>query len=105
MTIKSKRIHLIEREDRIKRVDNQVWECGYWSLPEPKAKSLLNGSVLFHKKRNDPSFFGGIILNYRIQDTGKWKGRVIFTFEYRADHRMALAQGGWSKDMKIVLKE
>lgn len=108
MTIKSKRIHLIERDNRITRLEAlgaHVWESGYWLLPEPKAKSLLGGSILFHKKRNDPSYFGGIILNYRLHDKGQLKGRVIFTFEYRADHRMVLADRGWSKDIKIVMKE
>ena len=105
MTVKSKRIHLIERNDRINRVDGHVWESGYWTLLEPKAKELLGGSILFHKKRNEPSFFGGIILNYHIQDKGEWKGRVVFTFEYRVDHRFVLAGRGWFKDMKIVMKE
>jgi len=106
MPIKSIRIHLIERENRITKVDGQVWECGYWSIPEPKAKQLLDGSIFFHKKRGEPSFFGGIILSYRIHAEGKFKGMVIFTFEYRADHRYFLAENeGWSKDMKVVMRE
>ena len=105
MPIKTKRIHLLERNDQIVKVSDQVWESGNWSLPEIKARSLLSGSILFHKKRSEPSYFGGLILNYRIQDKGQKKERVIFTFEYRADHRMVLAGKGWSKDMKVVMKE
>ena len=105
MPIKTKRIHLIERNDKITKVSDQVWESGDWSLPEAKAKSLLGGSILFHKKRAEPSYFGGLILNYLIQDKGQKKGLDIFTIEYRADHRMVLADKGWSKDMKIVMKE
>jgi len=105
MKVKSKRIHLIERNDEIIKVEEQIWESGHWALPEAKAKALLGGSILFHKKRAEPSYFGGRILNYRLQDKGKFKGLVIFTFEYQADHRMVLADKGWSKDIKIVMKE
>ena len=96
MPIKSKRIHLIERDNRMIRLDtdSQVWESGYWVVSDATAKQLLGGSILFHKKQKEPSFFGGVILNYRIQKEGEWKGRVIFSFEYRADHRMVLADRG-----------
>ena len=108
MAIKSKRIHLIERDNRMIRLDanSQVWESGYWIISDAKAKQLLGGSILFHKKQKEPAFFGGVILNYRIQKEGEWKGRVIFTFEYRGDHRMVVAdRGGWSQEMKVVVKE
>ena len=86
--------------------DGQIWESGFWALPEDKAQQLRGGSILFHKKSLEPSFFGGLILNFRIQDKGEWKGQIIFTFEYRADHRNILAdRGGWSKGMKVVMKE
>ena len=108
MPIQTQRIHLIEKDGRITKVEGQVWESGFWSIPFPEAKSkqLLGGSILFHKKKSEPSFFGGLILNYRIQENGEFKGRVIFTFEYRADHRGFIAEReGWSKDMKVVMKE
>jgi len=55
---------------------------------------------------SEPSFFGGLILNYRIQPEGKFEGMVIFTFEYRADHRGFVAENeGWSRDMKVVMRE
>jgi hypothetical protein len=106
MAIKSKRIHLIEKDDRIKKVEGQVWESGFWSISEAKAQQLLGGSILFYKKKSEPSFFGGLILNYRIQPEGKFEGMVIFTFEYRADHRGFVAENeGWSRDMKVVMRE
>ena len=105
MPPKSKRIHLVDRANSLVRLttEGQVWESGYWAVPEATAKSLLGGSILFHKKRQEPSFFGGLILNYRLHDKGQSKGQVIFTFEYRADHRGVMAEaGGWSKDVKVV---
>lgn len=110
MTAKSKRIHLIEKnhKNRLTKVAGQnekIWESGLWNLPESMARKLLEGSLLLHEKPKSPSFFGGIILNYRIQTEGRSKGMVSFTFEYQADHRNVLAEpGGWSKDMKIVAR-
>lgn len=107
MTPKSKRIHLIERDhkNRLTMMSEKLWESGCWNIPEPMAKKLLEGSILLHEKPKSPSFFGGIILNYRVQAEGKLKGMIIFTFEYDANHRGVIAEaGGWSKDMKIVVK-
>jgi len=106
MTIKSKRIHLIETDpNRLTLLEKQDWESGSWNLIEAKAKQLVGGSILFHKKKREPSFFGGVILNYRIQDKAVLKGQVIFKFQYLADHRnVATDNKGWSGDMKVVLK-
>jgi hypothetical protein len=108
MSVKSKRIHLIERDHKnrlTKLAEDKLWETGYWDMPESMAKKLLEGSLLLHEKPKSLSFFGGIILNYRVQAEGKWKGRILFTFEFQADHRGVMADpGGWRSDMKIVVK-
>jgi len=110
MTPKSKRIHLIEKDHRnrltmVAGMNDKIWESGCWDIPESMAKKLLEGSLLLHEKPKSPSFFGGVILNYRIQTEGRHIGMVSFTFEYDAGHRGVLAEaGGWSKDMKIVVK-
>ncbi len=105
MTPKTKRIHLIEKSHnyRLTKIADKIWESGTWNVPESVAKKLLEGSLLLHEKPKAPSFFGGIILNYRVQAEGRQKGMVTFTFEYDAGHRSVIAEpGGWSKDMKIV---
>ena len=107
MTPKSKRIHLIEKDhkNRLTMMAGKLWESGGWNIPESTAKKLLEGSILLHEKPKAPSFFGGIIINYRVQTEGRAKGLIIFTFEYKAGHRGYLAEaGGWSKEMKIVVK-
>jgi len=110
MTPKSKRIHLIEKDHRnrltmVSGVSDKIWETGLWNIPESMAKKLLEGSLLLHEKPKSPSFFGGIILNYRVQTEGRQKGRVTFTFEYDGGHRGVMADGGgWGKDMKVVVK-
>lgn len=106
MTPKNKRLHLIEKDHKkLAKVSDKLWETGNWAIPEAVAKKLLEGSILFHEKPKAPSYFGGIIINYRVIGEGRQKGLVIFTFEYRADHRLVMAEaGGWSKVMKIVEK-
>jgi len=107
MTPKSKRIHLIEKDhkNRLTMVADKIWESGCWDIPESMAKKLLEGSILLHEKPKAASFFGGIILNYRVQREGKFEGMIIFTFEYDSSHRGVMADaGGWGKDMKIVVK-
>jgi len=107
MTPKGKRIHLIEKDhrNRLTKVADGLWESGHWDIPESTANKLLEGSILLHEKPKAASFFGGIILNYRLQEKGVHKGLVIFTFEYRADHRGVMAdRKGWSRETKIVAK-
>ncbi|MEI6564627.1 MAG: hypothetical protein WCO42_10025 [bacterium] len=107
MTPKGKRIHLIEKDhkNRLTKVGDGLWESGHWNILESTAKKLLEGSILLHEKPRAASFFGGIILNYRLQDRGRLTGLVIFTFKYDAGHRGVMAEGkGWSREMKIVMK-
>ncbi len=107
MTPKSKRIHLIEKNHKkLIMIAEKMWESGLWNIPEATAKKLLEGSILFHEKPKAPSFFGGIIVNYRLEKEGRTKGLVTFTFEYQAGHRKVMeAPVGWSKEMKIVTKK
>lgn len=106
MAPKSKRIHLIEKDhkNRLTLISDKIWESGLWILPESTAKKLLERSLFLHEKPKSPAFFGGIILNYRIQAEGRMKGRIAFTFRFDATHRGVVAEsGGWSKEMKVVI--
>ena len=97
------RIHLIEKNDRIRPV-NTFHESGYWILPQETAQALVGGDIYFHKKRNEPSFYGGKITGWRIhEDNDQFKNRIIFIFEFSQAHKNVLAEkGGWSYDRKIV---
>ena len=106
MPPKDKRIHLNERANSMVRmsVDEQLWESGPWDVPEAQAKQLLGGSILFHKKKSEPSFFGGLVVNYRIEEDRAGRKRIIFTFQFLADHKKAATDNrGWSKDVKVVV--
>ena len=63
---------------------------------------LVGGSIFFHKETSAPSFFGGIVLGYRIQEDGKGMG-CAFEFRYFEDHRgISAGSGRWNNGMKIV---
>ena len=100
----AKCIHVIESEGRIERMDERIWESGFWPVFPAKAKRLVGGSIFFHKKGTAPSFFGGVILDYRIEEAGKFAGQVAFKFQYFDDHRGVCAdKGGWRDGVKVVL--
>ena len=62
----SRRIHLIERDDHFVPLGNSVYESGFWKLTEEKAELLKDGMIYFHKAQDEPSFYGGRIIDYRI---------------------------------------
>jgi hypothetical protein len=110
MKTENKCIHVIECDEKnyLSQLGGtgNVWESGFWPLPEADGEKLVGGSIFFHKKKSAPSFCGGIILDCRIRSSGEWAGQVIFKFEYLADHRNIWTDAkGWKKDMKIVLTE
>jgi hypothetical protein len=98
------RIHLIERNGYIKKLEGQISESGFWAIPSESAQVLVGGDIYFHKRQKEPSFYGGKILGYRIHnEDDEYRGRIIFRFEYSAKHRNVSAGiGGWSYEKKIV---
>ena len=73
-------------------------------MPAGTAEALVGGDIYFHKKQKEPSFYGGKIIGYRINEAdAEYPGRVIFRFEYsRAHKEVSAGQGGWSYEKKIV---
>ena len=95
-------VHLIEPSNHLVRLEDNVWESGWWNLDEDEAKKLIGGEIYFHKKRQEPSFYGGKILGYRIHDDGDYQGRIIFKLQYRSSCRnIRTNKSGWSKDVKL----
>ncbi len=76
-------IHLIENADNFTKLRDKVWESGWWVLTEDEAKKLVGGQIYFHRKKSEPSFYGGSIRSFRIKQEDPHRGSVIFEFEYR----------------------
>ncbi|HEX8160320.1 MAG TPA: hypothetical protein VF538_00355 [Pyrinomonadaceae bacterium] len=97
-------IHLIEHKGFIKKVEGRVHDSMFWDVPMQTAERLIGGSIYFHKKQKEPSFFGGRIIGYRIHDEAdENSGRIVFRFEADPTYRGVLAGvGGWSYEKKIV---
>ena len=99
-------IHIIEPLNNFVKLPDDKWESGWWSLDESKAKKLVGGEIYFHKKQLEPSFFGGSITGYRIDQDAKNQGKIIFTLQYNeAGRNVRTDKLGWSKKMKIISHE
>jgi hypothetical protein len=96
-------IHLVEPLNHFVKLQDNVWESGWWKLDEDKAKKLVGGEIYFHKKRQEPSFYGGSILGYRVNEDGEYQGKIIFKLEHRQSCRnIRTDKSGWKKDVKII---
>ena len=99
------RIHIVEQQDRFVRIQEGEYDSGFWPLTDKIAGKLVGGLILFHEQRNKPSYFGGRILSYRIQDGGEHDGKIIFRFRYEEECRKIPAAGGWKRSgLKLVMK-
>ena len=99
----SMEIHLIENVRKFIRLQDDVWESGWWGLNENKARELVGSAIYFHRKRTEPSFYGGIIKGYRVEPDGVHQGRIVFKFLYSHDCRnIKTDKTGWSKEMKVT---
>jgi hypothetical protein len=95
-------IHLVEPSNHFVKIEDNVWESGWWNLDEGEAKKLVGGEIYFHKKRQEPSFYGGTILGYRVNHDGEYQGRIIFKLQYSpACRNISTDKSGWTKDVKI----
>ncbi len=96
-------IHIVEHVNNFVKLHDNVWESGWWQLDESKAQKLVGGEIYFHKKRQEPSFYGGTVLGYRVEQEGQYQGRIIFKLQYRHTCRnVRTDKSGWSKEMKII---
>lgn len=98
-------IHLIERDNRFMCNDRstQDWDSGFWRIDTSDAATLVGGNIYFHEKQATPSFFGGVITGYKVEQKGEWKGRIVFRFTASEDHKdVETAREGWVREKKIV---
>jgi len=99
-------IHLVEQVNSFFKVQDNIWESGWWTLDENKARDLIGGNIYFHKKQQEPSFYGGQITGYRIEQAGQNQGRIVFSLKYIETCRnVKTGKDGWSRKMKIVKYE
>ena len=68
-----------------------------------EAKKLVGGHIYFHRKKSEPSFYGGSIRSFRIKQDDPHRGSIIFEFEYlEACRGIKADKCGWSLEKKIV---
>lgn len=100
-------IHIVaELKNNFFKLNDTEWESGWWQLDESKARELIGGKIYFHKKRQEPSFYGGKILGYRVDQGEQHRGRIIFKLQYsHACRNIRTDKSGWSKELKIIDSE
>ena len=97
------KIHVLKPVNNFVKLQDNIWECGWWKLDENKVQQLIGSEIYFHKKRSEPSFYGGKIRGYRITQEAAHQGQIIFEFEFLPACRNIKTDGtGWSMEMKIV---
>ena len=98
-------IHLVERVGLMRMIDptSREYESGFWVIGQQTAAELVGCDIYFHKKRAEPSFFGGQILSFRVQPEGEHAARIIFRFRPLQSHKGVVAGAeGWGQEKKIV---
>ena len=101
-----KSIHLkCEDHQYVVPVGSLDYESGYWTIPVMDAQAILNGMIYLHQKKNEPSYFGGLVKSYRIEENieSEYVGRIVFLLESRKEgkgkkwrgkkHRMSYYSG------------
>ncbi|MDQ5988605.1 MAG: hypothetical protein CSYNP_04366 [Syntrophus sp. SKADARSKE-3] len=97
------KIHVLKAINSFTKLRDDIWECGWWKLEENKVKQLIGGDIFFHKKKLEPSFYGGKILGYRIETATPHEGKIIFEFEFLPVCRNIRTDGtGWAVESKII---
>ncbi len=96
-------VHLIEIANNFSRLQDKTWESGWWRLGEDVAKQLVGGEIYFHRKKDEPSFYGGTIMGYRIEQDGDRQGRIVFILRpCNTCRNVRTDKQGWSKEMKFI---
>ncbi len=99
-------IHLLENMSNFVKLDDNDWESGWWNLDEGVVKKLVGGEIYFHKTRSTPSYYGGIITGYRIEQEGQYQGMIVFTLKHNLSCRnVKTGIRGWSRKIKIIDNE
>ena len=99
------KLHVIEKMDLTEQIDKveRIWTTGYWKLSEENARALVNGDLYLHRKKASPSFFGGVITEYRVEESGEHADRIVFTFKADLAHKnVSTDRGGWRMELKFV---
>ncbi len=101
------RVHFVENHGRLRLISphSSEWESGYWyRVGKRTADTLIGGGIYFYRSQEEPSYGGGLITSYRIEQQGDFEGRYVF--RYRALPEFVGVWAGtasWIRYKKLVL--
>src|SRR5262245_42504654 len=80
-----------------------IYESGFWDITEAQANALRDGLIYFHEQGKPPSYLGGRVLDWRIDERpkGKKERGIVFKFQALRECRGVRWEGrrintGWS---------
>ncbi len=99
-------IHIVEVKNRFVKLKSDDYEYRSPQLDKINAEKLVGGDIYFHKTRSEPSFYGGRIIDYRLEIDEAQRGMIVFILRYNERCRNVKTDNkGWSKSMKITDEE
>ncbi|NLX25051.1 MAG: hypothetical protein GXY61_03690 [Lentisphaerae bacterium] len=81
---KPKRLHSIENMDLWgpwESGDVMFTKTGYWSFTPEQANSYIGCWLFLHRHQTAPAHFAGKIVDFRVHDSGRYEGRIVFNVE------------------------
>jgi hypothetical protein len=101
------RVHFVANHGRMRSISptSSEWESGYWyRVGERTAVALIGGGIYFHRSQVEPSYGGGLITSYRIEQQGDFEGRYVFRYRPSpAFVGVSTGAEGWIRHKKLVL--
>lgn len=100
-------IHLIKNDSGLPQITPiakgaDIFHDGYWIIAEATANALVGGKIYFHRHKEEPSFFGGVITN--TERVPLYPDRIGFLFKpEQASKNITTSLDGWGQVMKIIL--
>ena len=97
------KVHLIEKSDNFRKLEDETWESSGWNLDEDTANKLIGGEVYFHRKKEEASFYGGTIMGYRIEQEGDHQGLIVLQLQpCNTCRNVRTDKYGWSTGVKVI---
>jgi hypothetical protein len=99
-------VHLLNQDGppypQPEEVSPDIWQSGFWYLSEVRSRALCGHLLHLHRKKSEPPFLSGRIVNYRREsytraDADKATERTVFIFRTESGSGTATDAKGWSR--------
>lgn len=98
-------VHLLNQEGpqypQPEEISPRIWQSGFWFLSEARSKALCGHLLHLHRRKSEPPFLSGRIVNYRRESytrpgAEKATKRTVFIFMAETGSSADTDPKGWS---------